>query len=272
MSDDHNLPVKKPNQTAPVLRETYTQSPLQGRSLIGRLVSRFTAKLNTKAIDANTEQALAYSRNLVAQEQVAHTALSTDRAVANYLNHRDDLIADDHQHHLNAMEHNQAQRDLDRLRRAEMLRDAVANDATAAVRRDYGVRILKQQKEAELAEAEWLAARAKWGLDAFTQSMPYRKERLRFLASSKAIDEEIKALIAEEARDQQQRPPDTAPKTEAGPPTSPAAKTPSLDDIIAEVAHEVELARARHAPDDVINGLLAFLARLSTKHVQSGKD
>jgi hypothetical protein len=145
-------------------------SPARETSIFNKIASAFKSRLNTKTIRDGTTEAEAHRLYIEELERLAHSKEKKDRAVAHYVDHLDDLIQDDHEQHLHQMDRNRMQRQLEAQRDKHQL-------ALAAL-----------QQEEELSMAGRAAARAQWGLDAFLQSLPYRKERIDHLFKSGTAD------------------------------------------------------------------------------------
>jgi hypothetical protein len=260
--DDDTGDKKSLTVSGPRGAPAYPQSPLQNRGLPGRLWSRFVAKLNTKTIEANTGELKALDDYVTVRGELAKSMLRTDRAVFDYVEHRDDYLRDDHEAHLDRMAENEHQRQLNRLRREETLRAVTADSERAAMQRNFDHKIVVQNNEAALAEAEWKAAHAQWGRDAFLETLGHRRERLDHLYKTGAIDKEIDRLIAESLRDEQLGATRQNVGTSATPDLSSIA---ILEQMLAELDHEIELAHATHASDDHKAALYAMRSRLTAK-------
>ena len=262
MSDDSkNLPAPQRPRGVAKPREEYLTSPVSRHSLLGRVWSRFVAGLNTKTIQANTEQVRALKEYGRERGELADVSLDADRRIANYVHHRDDIIDDDHAAHLARMEGSRVRRELDRQTREEMLKTMQAENAKRDIERELDPKIARQAKEAELAQAEWQSAKARWGRDAFEQSMPFRKERIEHLYKTGALDAEIERLISEGGRDKQKI--ENAPRLPG--PASADASIGMLEQLLAELDLDIETAHATHASDDHKAALYAMRARLSAR-------
>jgi len=160
---DNKLPTRhRPSAVEP-------SSPAREKSIVGKIASAFMSRLNTKTIRDGTTEAEAHRLYIEELERLAHSIAKKERAAAQ-LDHLDELIQDDHKQHKHEMERNDLQRQLETQRDKHQL-----------------ALIALQQKE-ELSMAGRAAARAQWGLDAFLQSLPYRKERIEHLFKSGAAD------------------------------------------------------------------------------------
>jgi hypothetical protein len=161
---DNKLPARqKPSAIEP-------GSPARETSIFGKIASAFISRLNTKTIRDGTTEAEAHRLYIEELERLAHSKEKKDRAVAHYVDHLGDLIQDDHEQHLHQMDRNRMQRQLE------------------AQREKHQLTLAALQQEEELSMAGRAAARAQWGLDAFLQSLPYRKERIDHLFKSGAAD------------------------------------------------------------------------------------
>jgi hypothetical protein len=190
---------------------------------------------------------------------LADTILDAERRIANYLEHRDDLIQDDHETHRDEMEERRHQRELNRRRREQTLRALDGADARGAMERGYDDQVVEEAKKAALAQAKWERTRAEWGLEAFAQSMPLRKERLEHLYKTGALDAEIDALIREGSRDEQRH----SNVSQGSTGSSDAVAT--IEQLLAELNQEIENAHATHASDDELAVLYAFRSRLNAR-------
>lgn len=263
MTDDKkDLVARAPNDVQPT-NPNYPVSPLQNRGLTGRLWSRFVAKLNTKTIEANTDELRALNSYVGARGDLANAMLKTDRAVFDYVEHRDDYLSDDHATHQDRMAENEHQRELNRVRREETLRGVNAHAEQSAQQRAFDHKIAVQTNEAALAEAEWKAAHAQWGRDAFQQTLGFRRERLDHLYKTGAIDKEIDRLVAESLRDEQLG--SHRGNLGATGAAADASAIAVLEQMLAELDAEVELAHATHASDDHKAALYAMRSRLTAK-------
>lgn len=265
MADDNDdnrsrdLTVSKPTSSAPA----YPQSPLQNRGLPGRLWSRFVAKLNTKTVEANTTELRALRGYVDERGELAKAMLRTDRQVFDYVEHRDDYLHDDHADHLDHLEEKDHQRQLNRLRREETMRLLSADTEKSAVQRAFDHKVATQSNEAALAEAEWRAAHAQWGRDAFQQTLGYRRERLDHLYKTGAVDKEIDRLIAEALRDEQLGA--ARASIAMAPDAAALSGLTVIEQMLIELDQELEIAHATHASDDHKAALYAMRARLTAK-------
>lgn len=269
MADDNDEDPKKsltvPQPvSAPTRGPSYPQSPLQNTGLTGRLWSRFVSKLNTKTIEANTDEIRAFRGYVDERGELAKSMLKTDRVVFDYVEHRDDYLRDDHADHLDRMEEKEHQRQLNRRRREETMRALDANSAQSAMQHAFDHKIAVQNNEAALAETEWRAAHAQWGRDAFQQTLGHRRERLDHLYKTGAIDKEIDRLLSESLRDEQlsahNRNGGISPRDSAI-----LSGVAVLEQMLAELDHELQLAHATHASDDHKAALYAMRSRLTVK-------
>lgn len=263
--DDKRLPVIRTPPAVPTSRgPAYPQSPVQHRSLAGRLWSRFVSTMNTKTIDANRVEVQALTNYADARGALAQAMLRADRAVFDYVEHRDDYLREDHADFLNSMEEKEHQRELDRRRRAATLRALDADATQSAMQREYDHKIAVETNEAALAEAQWKAAHAQWGRDAFQQTLGFRRERLDHLYKTGAIEKEIDRLISESLRDEQlaahNRSAGLAPQH-----GNVVSSIAVLEQWLGELDQELEIAHATHASDDHKAALYALRSRLSAK-------
>lgn len=271
MTDDEGSETKKdiaarPTSVPAETRPQYPASPVHERSLFGRVWSRFVAGLNTKTIEANTDEVRAHKAYAKERGELADTMLEADRKISHYLYHRDDILQSDHAAHLDGMEENAHQIELNRLRRDQTLLAAKADGEKAAMQHHFDHKIAAQTNEAALAQAEWQTHRAQWGRDAFQQSMTFRRERIEHLYKTGALDQEIERLIAEGSRDEllggSKKP------ASSGAPSSPdASALATLERLLAELDEEINTAHATHASDDHKAALYGMRARITAKIV-----
>ncbi|MFN0218208.1 MAG: hypothetical protein ACKVP4_05260 [Hyphomicrobium sp.] len=261
MSDDKKLPVPHASRAPSHRREEYVVSPVRQHSLLGRVWSRFVAGLNTKTIEANTAEGEALNRYVKVRGALADAMLDADRRIANYVDHRDDIIEDDHQAHVDRMKEAAHERELNHKRREATVRAVDAHASLSEMQQGYEQKIAVETNEAALAQAKFQADRARWGHEAFTETMPFRKERLAHLYKTGALDAEIERLLSLGERDNQQR--QHAPADKSRDPDSAAAA--AVKQLLDELTSEIELARRTHAGDEHISALYAFRARLSAK-------
>lgn len=222
------------------------------------------AGLNSKTIAANTEELRALDTYVKVRGELADAMLNADRKVFNYVEHRDDILENDHQDHLARMEDARVERELNQKVREERLRSMQAATERAAVERAFDHKILVQAKEAELAQAEWKAAHAQWGRDAFNQTLGYRRERLDHLYKTGAIDKEIDRLVAESLRDEALGGSKPAERMGAEPHADQTAIA-VLEQMLVELDQEIEIAQATHASDEQKAALYALRGRLKAK-------
>lgn len=189
------------------------------------------------------------------------SCLESERKIAHYVHHRDAIIKDDDEAHHDRMEDNHLQRELNRHTREEALKVLDVEKVNTRLQRDYDQKIAVETNETALAQAQWQTARARWGRDAFEQSMPFRKERIEHLYKTGTLDAEIERLISEGSRDKQRV--DNAPKLAR--PAPGEGSTQMIEQLLAELDQEIETAHATHASDDHKAALYAMRARLSAK-------
>lgn len=267
--EKNNLPAMQSGAVPAQRREEYLTSPVRGRSLIGRAVSRFIAQFNTWTVTANTGQVRALEAYAKARGDLADASLDAERRIYHYVEHRDDILRDDHDKHLDQMEENRHQRELNRRRRQETLHALDDAAARSAIKRTFDPDIERAKKEAELAQANWEADRARWGRDAFNQSMPHRKERIEQIYKSGALDKELERVILE-AEIASER--DKLPPVGRSDPSATATSNTLKEQLLREIDEEIELAHRTQASDDVKATLYAMRARLQSKLAAHGAD
>ena len=98
MSEDKGgkkLPVRyHKTETAPTAVDR-VHAPVSNQTLLGRFVSGFVARLNRHTIERNTEEVRAHTEYAKARGEYAETCTEAERKIEHYLQHRDDIIADD---------------------------------------------------------------------------------------------------------------------------------------------------------------------------------
>lgn len=240
MSDNEKkLPIRyhKP-ETAPTPLDR-VQTPVHQQSILGKVFSGFTARLNTHTIGRNTEEVDARTKHKEAETKLAEVTLKRDIAVEHYLRHRDDIIKDDHEKHLDHMEANSEAR-LD-----------------AKEEREHKRKLRRQQREQELNQATFAAATTRFGLDVYQQTRPDRLEELLQKVKEGTLGAELDMLIGYEEVAKQRN--SGQNNTKAPPP-----QTDALERMLAEVDHEIVTAPGNGATDEVMSALYAFRARLSS--------
>ena len=107
MSEDKSgkkLPVRYHKTETTLTAVDRVHPPVHTQTFLGKVLSAFTARLNTNTINRNTEEIAARIKHQHAETELAEAVLKRDLAVEHYLQHRDDIIADDHEQHLDQME------------------------------------------------------------------------------------------------------------------------------------------------------------------------
>ena len=242
MSEDQSgkkLPVPyHKTETAPTALDR-VHTPVHTQTLLGRVFSAFTARLNTNTIKRHTEQIEASTKQQHAETKLAEATLERDRAVEHYLQHRDDIIADDHEQYLDQRAVNRAAR------------------ALAREEREHQMELAREKRKQELAQARFASATTQWGLDAFTGSRPHRQERIDHLYKSGALDAQLGAAILSDKVNKvttKEKPAEAAPEYRS-----------SVAKALEAIDQQIELAAATHASQDVIDQLTALRARLSSQ-------
>ncbi len=116
---------------------------------------------------------------------------------------------------------------------------------------------------AKRANAEQVQANAEWGRDAFEQTMPVRKERVTHKHTTEAIDAEIRRMFVEKAAQQAR-----GHYGSVSEPTENAAETAKLDDMMAWIDQEIQLATANHDSGDALSKLWEIRGKLSAMRQQ----
>ncbi len=168
-------------------------------------------------------------------KRLTEACLERDRAIAHYVYDRDTLIANDRQEHEHRLE-------LDQLRRERELQQAQHESTLAMIKH-----------EAALHETLRRSARARWGYDAFQQSLPHREARLDHLFKTGALDAEIEMLLSNEQRSKL-----------TGSTAVDSNQSDTLTQLLQTLEQEIDLSRARHASPDVMLALEGFRARLQS--------
>ena len=210
-------------------------SPARGTSIFGKIASAFKSRLNTKTIRDGTTEAEAHRLHIEELERLAHSKEKKERAVAHYVHHLDDLIQDDHDQHKHQMKRNEMQRQLE------------------AQRDKYQLALTALQLKEELFMAKRAAARAQWGLNAFQQSLPYRKERIDHLFKSGTADAALDLIATlKELMDEQ------------GVKGAPVPSEPMpFDKFLEKLDSYIETARKNQASDEQLALLHTFRSELS---------
>jgi hypothetical protein len=211
---DKRLPVRyHKTETAPTPVDR-VHPPVSTQTLLGRLVSGFVARLNRHTIERNIEEVRAHTEYAKARGEYADICTEAERKIEHYLKHRNDIIADDHEQHLDEMAANRTAR------------------ALAREEREYQMELARERRKQELNQARFASATTQWGLDAFNQSLPHRQERVDQMYRTGALDAELRAVLLDKKIDE------LAAK---GKPTEPAPKQQSNTDAIrAELSAQLE--------------------------------
>ena len=212
------------------------EQPPTGGSILGRLKSAFRSRLNTGTIIDNTPEAKAYRLYMEEMDRLAEAIEKKERAVGKLVDDLPGLIQDDRAEHRTQMELNQSSRD-------RRLRETKQRDELAAL-----------EHQAKVSEGKRAAARAQYGHDAFTESLPLRHERLTHLFKSGALDAEIEMMMRDK---------DLAKVAEKTTTTAESSRAGTIEQILAELNREIELAHANQEKDEVIAALYGFRARLT---------
>jgi hypothetical protein len=227
----------KPGVPASPIERVHTA--VSEQSLLGRVVSGFVARLNTHAIQRNTNELKARREYTEEFERLTEATLKKDRALEHYLRHRDDLIRDDHERHLDQMDANRQAR------------------VQAKEEREHQALLAKERHQQELNQAKRATAQSQWGVDAFNQSRPHREERLEHLFRSGAMDAEIEALLLDEK----------ISKLTHGKKTAEPAKPDRsgvIEQLLGMLDQEIDIAQKTHASEEVMIGYYSLRARLKS--------
>jgi hypothetical protein len=239
MSEDKSdkkllVPYHKPKTAPAPLDRVHT--PVHTQTLLGRVFSAFTARLNTNTIMRNTEQIEACTKQQHAETKLAEARLERDRAVEHYLEHRNDIIAEDHERYLDQREANRIER------------------ANAREESEHQRQLARERRQQELNQARFASATTRFGLDVFNQTLPHRQEELEQKAKTGTLDAELDMLMR--VKDVAQ-----SRKSEATPPPPP--QTDALEKMLAELDHEIEVAHGTNQSDDVKSALYGLRSRVS---------
>jgi hypothetical protein len=146
----------------------------QSSSLLGRIKSAFRSRLNRRTILDNTPEAEVYRLYLEELERLPEAMLKKDRAVEHYLQHRDEIIENDHQEHQRRMDKEWARRKIE------------------AEEDIHQIKIARLRRQEQLSKAKTKAERARFVLDTFTATAPHNKDskesRSRKDAADAALD------------------------------------------------------------------------------------
>jgi hypothetical protein len=236
---DKKLPVRYHKaETAPTPVDR-VHAPVNDQTLLGRFVSSFVARLNKHTIERNTEEIEARIKHQNAETELAEAVLKRDRTVEHYLKHRDDIIADDHEQHLEQMTANRTAR-------------ALARDE-----REHQIELARERRKQELNAARFESATKQWGFDAFNQSLPHRQERVDQMYRSGALDAQLRAVLLDKKIDE---------VTAKEKPTEPTSKQQSnTEQMLQFIDLQIEHAAATHASQEVIDNLTDIRATLSSR-------
>ena len=232
------VPYNKPRtEPAPVDR---VHTPVHSQGLLGKVFSAFTARLNTKTFDRNTEEVELHTKYRRAETELAEAWLKRDRTIEHYIKHRDDIIADDHEQHADQMEDNRVQR--------AFLREE----------REHQMQLTREKRKQELNEARLAGATSQWGLDEFTKALPHREHRADEMYRTGALDAELRAVLLNKKLAQvtakEEKPAEPAPKQQS-----------STEQTLQFIELQIANAQASHASQDVIDNLIGIRARLSSQ-------
>jgi len=232
---ENKLPVPHHKAETPPTPVDRVHTPVHTQTLLGKVFSAFTARLNTNTIEHNTKEIEARIKQQHAETELSEAVLKHDRAFEHYLKHRDDIIANDHEQHLDEMEKN---------------RDARID---AREEREHQRQLARERRQQELNQTRFASATTRFGLDVFNQTLPHRQEELEQKAKTGTLDAEIEMLM---------RVKDVA-KSRKSEDTPPPPQTDALEKMLAELNHEIEVAHGTQASDDVKSALYAFRSRVS---------
>jgi hypothetical protein len=180
MSDDKRdkkLPVPyHKTETTPTAVDR-VHSPVSNQTLLGRFASGFVARLNRHTIERNIEEVRAHTEYAKARGEYADICTEAERKIEDYLKHRNDIIADDHEQYLE-------QREANRIERAD-----------AREEREHQRQLTRERRQQELNQARFASATTRFGLDMFNQTLPHRQEELEQKAKTGTLDAELDMLM-----------------------------------------------------------------------------
>ena len=195
----------------------------QSSSLLGRIKSAFRSRLNRRTILDNTAEAEAYRLYLEELERLPEAKLKKDRAVEHYLQHRDDIIENDHQQHRRQMYKEWAQRKIE-----------AAEDI-------HQIKIARLRRQEQLSKAKTRAERAQFVLDTFTATAPHNKgseeSRSRKGAAHAALD--LIALLQ------------TLREDEEADDASATSRPRTLEDELAYIEKLIDECQSKTAPEQM---------------------
>jgi hypothetical protein len=233
-NSDKKLPVRyHKTETAPT-RVDGVHAPATGRSLFGRIFSGFISDLNKATLERNAKEVKARTDHAHAVSELHDALTERDRKIEHYLQHRDDIITDDHERHLHEMAKNREER------------------IDAREEREHQRQLTRERRQHELNQARFASATTRFGLDMFNQTLPHRQEELEQKAKTGTLDAEIEMLMRVKDVGKSRKPEDTPPP-----------RTDALEKMLAELDHEIEVAHGTQASDDVKSALYAFRSRVS---------
>jgi hypothetical protein len=236
---DKRLPVRyHKTETAPTAVDR-VHPPVSNQTLFGRFVSGFVARLNRHTIERNIEEVRAHTEYAKARREYAETCAAAERKIEHYLKHRDDIIADDHEQHLDQMAANRTAR------------------ALAREEREYQMELAREKRKQELNQARFASATTQWGLDAFNQSLPHRQERVDQMYRTGALDAQLRTVLLDAKIDE---------ITAKGKPAEHTPKQQSnTEQMLQLIDLRIEHAAATHASQEVIDYLTDIRATLSAQ-------
>ena len=235
-NDDKKLPVRyHKTETAPT-RVDDVHAPATGHSFLQRIFSGFISDLNKATLQRNTTEIKARTDHAHAVAELHDALMERDRKIEHYLQHRDDIIADDHDEHLDRMAANRGLR------------------ALAREEREHQNELARQRRQQEHNQALFASATTRFGLDMFNKTLPDRQEQLGQKAKIETLDAEIEMLMRVKDVNQSR-------KSETTQPAPP--QTDALEKMLAELDHEIEVAHGTNQSDDVKSALYAFRSRVS---------
>ena len=235
---DKRLPARyHKTETAPTPIDKVHTS-VHKQSLVGRMASAFVARLNKHTIDRHTEEVDARTKHKEAETKLAEATLKRDRTIDHYLTHRDDIIRDDHEQHLDEMEANREAR-LD-----------------AKEEREHKRKLRRAQWEQELNQATFTAATTRFGLEVYNQTRPLRLDQLLQKAKEGTLDAELDMLVIAQEVAEQRNPKESTSKAQT-------PQTDGLERMLTEVDYEIREGPGRGVSDEGMSALYTLRARLS---------
>lgn len=260
VSEDKKLPVPRKEPLPPVSETPgYLTTPGARGGWLSRTVGRLVHTHRTRTVVAATDEAKAVRDNLQAHEEVYRQALRTAAAADAFRYDTPRVIDNNRANTDHFMVEEETRRQIEAEESAQRLAGVKGRARRNRVQADYDDQIALHNNEAALADARMRAERARWGHEAFRQSLPFRRERITHLYKTGALDAELDRIVSEGERDAQLR---QGGARDAG---ADERAANMLELLLAELNQEIENAHANHESDELLAALHGFRARVSAR-------